>query len=397
MTAARTCTASFVSQIRKPTDGTVARVVGPTDSWCGIVNAAKPGDEIAFTPGVYTGTCYITAKGHSSGPIVMRSREDASGNRATFQYTGTTTNVLELHDAAYVSIKGFRFAGTQPGVDAIRILSGSDITIDGNAFDSIGGTSIRASNLSVARLSILRNTFTRLTHAAMKLGCPDGTTCKASDVLVEDNAIDGITPTSSGDAAYGVELRRNSYGTIRGNSVAHTAGPGIVVQGAGVVRTVIEKNTVEAAMMGGIVVSGNHVTIRNNVIVGCAAGGILFQNGSQVDDWVVNNTLVGNGGVGIDVSTWSTAASSGNVLAFNAIQPASGAVAVRPANPIGTVRGNITCGTSPACFDNQLAPLPSGPLAGAAGGGTEPWRPTDDYADTPRTAPADVGAIERTR
>src|SRR5262249_23754082 len=263
------------------------------------INAAKPGDEIAFTPGVYATTCYISAKGNSSKPVVLRSREDANGNRATFQYSGTAANVLELRDAAFINIRGFPFAAAQPGVDAIKIWNGKHITSDGTAFDSIGGTSIRASNLSVARLAILRNTFTHLKHAAMKLGCADGTTCKVTEVVVEDNVIDGITPSTAGDAAYAVELRHNSYGTLRGNSVSRTAGPGIIVEGADVVRTLVEKNYVEAAGMGGIIVSGSHVNIRNNVVVGSAGGGIVFQGASQVDDWVVNNTLVGNGEVGV--------------------------------------------------------------------------------------------------
>src|SRR5262249_16629996 len=109
--------------------------------------------------------------------------------------------------------------------------------------------------------------------------------------------------------------------------------------------------------------------------------------------WIVHNTLIDNAGVGIDVSNWGVGTTE-NVLAANAILPAANAQPVRPSSPAGTVRSNVICGSADACFGPNLTPAPGGPPVESAGQGPEPWRPADDFADTPRLGAADVGALE---
>jgi chitodextrinase len=372
------------------------RNVGPTDPWCAIVNSAAAGDEIVFAPGTYTATCWLTAKGQAGAPIVMRSGQDASGTRATFQYSGNTANVLELRDTTHLVIRGFRFAATRSYVDAIRVWRATDAAVEDNIFEGIGGTSIRVTNLSSARLSVVRNLFTGLRHAAMKFGCEDGVACRVTEVLVEDNVVTAVVPGSSGEMAYAVEVRPNSQGTIRGNTVSRTSGPGIVVYGAGGgSTTVVEKNVVEQSLSAaGIVVAGSGVVVRNNIVVGNAGGGIRSTAGPKQNVWIVHNTVANNGQAGINVDGWDASGSAGNVLAYNAVLPSSGGSAVRPGTPVGTVLGNVTCSSSSACFGTGVEPVASGPLVDAAGSGSEPWRPLDDFADTQRTGAADVGAIE---
>jgi chitodextrinase len=391
--ANKTCIATFSLRISRPMN---TRQVTPADSWCSVVNAARAGDEVVFAPGRYTTTCGITSKGTATAPILLRSGTDTAGNRATFQYSGTTHNVLELRDAAFMTIRGFQFAATQADIDAIRIVRANDVTIEDNVFEGIGGTAIRASNLSVPRLTIARNTFKGLRHAAMKLGCSDGVGCTLTEVMVEDNVIDGITPRSTSDAAFGIELRRNSSGTVRGNHVMRTRGAGILVEGAETARTIVEKNYVEgAATAPAIGIGGSRVTVRNNVLVRNTAGGIVVDAASpQREIWIVHNTLVDNGTVGIDVTEWGSGSSLDNVLAYNAILSSGGVPTVRPSAPSGTIRKNVTCPTAETCFKPNLVPAPGGPLVDEAGIGTESWRPTDDFGDTPRTGPADIGAIE---
>jgi hypothetical protein len=303
--------------------------------------------------------------------------------------------VLELRDAAYLTIRGLRFGASKSGIDAIRIWNGHDLTVEGNAFDGIGGTSIRASNLDVARLVVARNTFTRLRHAALKLGCPDGVSCAVTDALVEDNLIDGITPATTTEAAHGIELRLNSYGAVRGNEVMRTRGPGIVATGDDQSRTVVEQNYVEGTGAAGIVVGGSRVTVRNNVAVSNAGGGIVMDSAAPARDvWIVHNTVVGNGVAGLDVTEWNTAQVTGNVLAYNAVVAAPGAAGVRREGAVGTIVGNVVCESRSACVDADLVPVPGGPLVDSVGTGSEPWRPGDDYTGAARTGRADVGAIE---
>jgi hypothetical protein len=387
--ADKACVATFILLVRRP----MTREVTPADAWCSVVNAARPGDQIVFTPGTYTTPCVVTVSGTAAEPIVLRGVE-SGGRRATFQYPGTTHNVLELRDAAFLAIRGFRFAATKSGIDAIRIWRGHDLRVEDNGFDGIGGTSIRASNLDVARLVVSRNTFTALRHAALKLGCPDGVSCTVTEARIEDNAIDGITPAAAGDAAYGIELRRNSSGTLRGNEVTRTRGPGIVVHGAELAAVVVEKNYVEASGIG-IVVGGSRVTARNNVVVSNPGGGIVVDAAAPPHDvWIVHNTVVGNGVAGLDVLDWTTPQAAGNVLAYNAVLAAPGAAGLLRTGTTATVVGNVTCESRAACFDAELVPVPGSPLIDAAGSGPEPWRPTDDYTGAPRTGRADVGALE---
>ena len=47
-------------------------VVTPGSAWCGVVNAAAPGDTILFSAGSYPQTCTITASGTAVAPITLR-------------------------------------------------------------------------------------------------------------------------------------------------------------------------------------------------------------------------------------------------------------------------------------------------------------------------------------
>jgi hypothetical protein len=387
--ADKACVASFSMIIRKPTSYKVTSA----DAWCSVVNGAKPGDEVVFAAGTYTKTCVVTAQGTATAPITMRSA--STTNPATLQYPGTSHNVLELRDAAFLAIRGFRFGTSEVGIDAIRIVRGNDISIEDNTFIGIGGSSIRATNQNVARLVVKRNNFATLRHAAIKLGCPDGTACAVTDVLIEDNAIDGITPPTSTEAAHGIELRLGSYGTVRGNEVMRTRGPGIVAFGDDQVRTVVEQNYVEEVGAAGIVVAGSRVTVRNNVVVGSVGGGIVVDAAApQVQSWIVHNTLIDNKVVGIDVQEWSLAGSTANVVGGNAILTVSGAPALRPSTLAGTAVRNVTCASRAACFGPNLVPLAGGPLVNAGATDTDPWRPEDDFTGAPRVGAADAGALE---
>ncbi|MBI2216471.1 MAG: right-handed parallel beta-helix repeat-containing protein, partial [Candidatus Rokubacteria bacterium] len=401
----RTATAVTVT-VSNVASGTSRRVTG-TDAWCDIVNVARPGDEIVFAPGSYTQPCWIGAQGTASGWITLRSESEFDGQRATFAYAGSTANVLEiLSSAAYLTLRGFAFGPTQDAVDAIRIRGGHDLVIERNVFTAIGGVSVAANDASTERLTLRDNVFRDLPTTAIYLGCHDGVACAATQLLVERNLIDGVTPTD-GSVGYGVQIKLNSWGTVRDNTIYRPNGPGIMVYGSdrGDPASIVEGNYVEGSRTeGGIVVGGGPAIVRNNVLVGNAYGGVSAQNygsrGLQQNVWIVHNTILGNADSGINVQAWNSGA--GNVIAYNAILPLAGTAALRPSAPIGTVIGNVTCAIAEVCFVNgttppyDLWPQIGGPLVDAAGSGTEPWRPLDDFMGVPRTGAADVGAFERT-
>ncbi len=382
--------------------------VNPSNPWCDIINNAAPGDEIVFTPGFYSTPCWITAKGLPGSPIMVRSQSEEPDRRATFAYPGSTSNVLELRDAAYLTIRGFSFAPTQDGVDAIRIRKANDIIIEKNLFKGIGGVSISANDGDTHRITVRQNTFKDLKYTGLYFGCHDGNTCRATDLLIDGNLIDGITtPFAPSAIGYGIEIKLNSHGTVRDNTIYRTKGPGIMVYGSNRKDppSILEGNYVEGSKTeGGIVIGGGPAIVRNNALIGNAYGGISVQNygerNLQKNVWIVHNTLINNDDSGINVSAWQ--AGSGNVIAFNAFLPKTGTPALRPSLPPGTMVRNITCSTGASCFVNAVTPpydlWPSSDslLLNASGYGIEPWRPPDDFMGVQRDSPADVGAFERT-
>lgn len=383
------------------------RLVQPSDSWCAIVNGAAAGDEIVFAPGSYTSPCWITAVGAPAAPVVIRSQhEDDASLRATFAYPGSTANVIELRDVAHVVLRGFAFAPTQAGVDAIRIVRGHDVVIEANAFDGIGGISVSANMDDAQRITVRGNTFRDLKSTGLYFGCHDGIACHASELVIESNLIDGVIPADPSEVGYGLEVKLNSYGTVRDNTIYRTKGPGLMIYGSNQndPPTSVEGNYVEGSLTeGGIVVGGGPAIVRNNVLVANAYGGISVQNYGgrdlQRNVWIVHNTMLDNDDAAINIEGWI--AGGGNVVAFNALAPRPGTPALRPSSPVGTVTGNVVC--DPArCFAQastapyDLLPAVGGPLVDAAGSGPEVWRPSDDFMGVPRGPAADVGALERT-
>jgi hypothetical protein len=390
-----------------PTPTPVAVVkVSPSDAWCNAINKATPGTDVILGPGSYSDPCSIKVSGKAGAPITIRSESSDSSKRAVLAYQGSSSNVIDL-SGAFLTLRWLSFSPTQDSVDAIRIRSGSDIIIEQNSFTGIGGVSVAGNDSSLQRITIRDNIFKDLKYTVLYFGCQDGLACQASDIVVERNVIDGVTtPYDPSAVGYGVQVKLNSSATIRDNTIYRTKGPGIMVYGSnqGGPLSLLEGNYVEGSVEeGGIVVGGGPAIVRNNILVGNAYGGISAQDynsrGLQKNIWIVHNTLLNNVDSGINVQNWG--GSSGNVIAFNAIAPTSGTPTLRPANPAGTVTGNVNCNPASGCFEQplrtpySLRPLTGGPLMGAAGTGTEPWRPTDDFMGNARGSAADAGAMQK--
>jgi len=385
--------------------GAAVSELGPSDRWCQAINRAAPGDEIILIAGSYSTPCSLSATGAPGAPIVVRSASEDPSMRAVLAHSGTTSNVLELRRVQHITLRWLSFGPTRDGVDAIKIRRSSDVLVKQNLFHGIGGISISANNGDSDRITVRQNVFQNLTSTALYFGCHEGASCHATDLTIEGNFIDGVMPLDRNSVGYGLQIKLNSYGVVKDNTVYRTRGPGIMVYGSnrGDPPSIVEGNYVEGSLTdGGIVIGGGPAVVRNNVVVGNAGGGISAQNYAgrnlQQNVWIVHNTVLNNDDSGINVQGWTWG--SGNVIAYNAILPKAGSAALRPSSPPGRLVGNATCVSS--CFVNavtspyDLWPAANSPLVDMAGNGTESWRPTDDFMGAPRASAADVGSFERT-
>ena len=373
-------------------------------NWCGAINGAAPGTTFILAPGSYTDSCHITASGTAAAPITIRSQSSATASHANLVYNGTASNTIDL-GGSYIAIRWLTIGPSQDGVDGIRIRSTHDDLIEENLFQSVGGVGVPNNDGgSTPRITIRNNVFNNGKSTVIYLGCHGGTACHSPDALVEGNLINGALP---GDGVgSGVQIKLNSYATVRDNTIYNTTGAGIIIYGSdeGDPASVVEGNYVEGAQNdAGINAAGGPTIVRNNVVVANANFGIWAQdyNGRnlQANVWFVQNTALNNQLGGIGVQNWQ--AGRGNVLAFNAIVPLSGTSAYDPSSP-GTITGNVSCSPAASCFDQpatkpfDLWPVSGGPLIGAAGTGAEPWRPFDDFMGILRGSAADAGAFQRT-
>jgi hypothetical protein len=372
-------------------------------NWCSTINGAAPGTTFVLAPGSYTDSCHITASGTATAPLTIRSQGSATASRANLVYSGTVSNLVDL-GGSFIALRWLTLGPSQSGVDGIRIRSSHDNVIEENIFQSVGGVGVPNNDGgSTPRITIRNNVFDNGQSTVIYLGCHDGAHCHSPDALVEGNLIIGAQP---GDGVgSGVQIKLNSYATVRDNSIYNTTGAGIIIYGSsqGDPASIVEGNYIEGAKQdAGINTAGGPAIVRNNIVVGNGNFGIWAQdyNGRnlQTNVWLVENTVLNNQGGGISVQNWQ--AGRGNVLAYNAITPLSATTAFSGGS--GTVIGNVTCSPATACFDQpstapfDLWPLSGGPLVGAAAGAVQPWRPFDDFMGILRPAAADAGSFQRT-
>jgi len=373
-------------------------------NWCGAINGGAPGTTFVLAPGSYTDSCHITASGTAAAPITIRSKGSDTASRANLVYNGTTSNIIDL-GGSYVAVRWLTLGPSQDGVDGIRIRGTHDDVIESNIFQSIGGVGVPNNDGgSTPRITVRGNVFNNGQSTVIYMGCHDGAACHSPDTLIEGNLINGAQP---GDGVgSGVQIKLNSYATVRDNTIYNTTGAAIIIYGSseGDPPSVVEGNYVQGAQDdAGINLAGGPALARNNVVIGNGNFGIWAQdyNGRnlQTNVWIVNNTILNNQAGGIGVQNWQ--AGRGNVMANNAITPLSGTSAY-DTGVSATITGNITCGPASSCFDQpttapyDLWPLGGSPLIGEAGNSTQPWSVFDDFMGVLRSAAVDAGAFQRT-
>jgi hypothetical protein len=220
-------------------------------------------------------------------------------------------------------------------------------------------------------------------------------------LVVEGNHIQGVSAPAS-EVGYGLQVKLNSAGIIRGNVIQDTKGPGIMIYGARDLLkvSVVERNFVSGSRTSsGIVIAGGPVLVRNNVAVGNFEAGIGLEDyqhrGLLRGVIVAHNSVYGNRQAGIWIGDSDRMEAS---ILNNAVHSRSGTPALPPARPGLRLVGNRDC-TWLACFANteglDFSPFPGSLLVGAAISGVDRTQVDDDFFGTRRGVPASTGAIER--
>ncbi len=347
--------------------------LSPADDWCAAVAAAAPGDELRLSAGDYAGPCWVRQSVH----IV--------GTDARIVYDGASSNVIDV-EADNVTIEGLSFGPTQADIDAIKIRSGSAITVVRCTFTGVGGISVSANSADTDDVALLENTFTDLAATGVYLGCHDGG-CVSSDFRIVDNHFDGVTSSGVG---YAIETKLNSWGAISDNDIRDAQGPGITVYGSAAGDpTLVERNVVVGSRNAATLeIGGGPVVVRNNVVIGGPVGGLYVYDygdrGVLSDVIVASNTLWGVGGPAVELSDWDASTMS---FLDNAAGRDDGAAALPTVASEGNVECASGCWNDPSALD--LWPVVDGPLVGVA-----ITKQETDLCGVSRPDPATVGALE---
>lgn len=372
--------------------------IGPDADLCSQMNSLPPGGELVLAPGDYTGPCTIRNGGVPGAAIVIRGRDP--GQRPRIIYGGRRSNVIDVR-ADHVIIRGLAFGPTERDVDGIRIFGREGITVEDCEFSGLGGIAVVANHVSLRGLVVRRNTVRDSDATAMYFGCHDGSSCTARDFVIEENHIETVRAPDP-EIGYGIQVKLNSRGIVRGNVVVDTKGPAIMVYGAtdlGGRPSLVEGNVVVGSQRSsGIVVGGGPLVVRNNIALGNTMAGIGIEDygrrGLLRGVVVAHNTLYRNGVAGIMVPPTGLVDVT---LINNAAQGKPGGAALPEPQAGLRLLGNVDC-SGLACFvdgeNRDYSPMPGGPLSTSAAVPVGSWVPTLDFFGASRGMPPTVGAVE---
>lgn len=372
--------------------------ISPDADLCGQMNGLPPGGELVLAPGDYTGPCTIRNGGVPGAPIVIRGRDLAQ--RPRIVYGGRRSNVIDVR-ADHVTIRGLAFGPSEREVDGIRIYGREGITVEDCEFSGLGGIAVVANHFSIRGLVVRRNTVRDSDATAMYFGCHDGSSCTATDFVIEENHIETVRAPDP-EIGYGIQVKLNSRGIVRGNVVVDTKGPAIMFYGAtdlGGRPSLVEGNVVVGSQRSsGIVLGGGPILVRNNIALGNTMAGIGIEDygrrGLLRGVVVAHNTVYRNGVAGIMVPP---AGLVDVTLVNNAALGKPGGPALPEPQAGLRLLGNVDC-SGLACFvdgeNRDFSPMPGGPLSTSAAVPVGPWVPTQDFFGAPRGTPPTVGAVE---
>lgn len=375
-----------------------SREIGPEADLCAEIGRMGPGDELLLRPGRYAGPCRIRGGGAPGAPMIIRASNPAQ--RPQIVYDGSAANVIEIR-GSHIVLRGLELGPTQSDVDAIRIYSGADITVEQCYFSRLAGIAVVANHASVRGITVRRNVIVDSGATAMYFGCHDGKACSVTGLTIEDNFIKRVRAPADA-VGYGIEVKLNSSSIIRRNVIIDTKGPGIMVFGSNdpSMMNMIERNvTIGSETSSGIVIGGGPAIVRNNVSVGNSEAGVALEDyrkrGLLQNILVAHNTVYDNKLGGISAAPENI---QDTAIVNNAAHSASSRDAFPPAQKGIRMAGNVDC-SGVACFTSpqemNFSPFAGSILTGAGVVSPGTWVPRDDLFGSMRGTPPTVGAIER--
>lgn len=328
-------------------------------------------------------------------------------------------NNIDIENSSYLIIRGIKFQGGDGGVR----FNGTNhhITFEDNEIYETGNNAIALNSGNSDSMTIRRNHIhhTGLYNLGstegegMYIGC-NNNSCRVTNSLIEGNYIHHLRGTSDGGND-GIEVKVGSYGNTIRNNVIHDTNigrqyPCIFVYGGGSAVNIVEGNVMWNCGEAIQVVADS--VVRNNLILNSDIG-ITSAPHSQVSQMrnvsIVNNTMYGHNEC--LYIRWSGA--SNMTLANNAIY-CPGETALNGSGFTGSsisinsnyVEGSISGasidntkffsgGSVSAAFVNPSTldfwPTSSSILCNKANAA---YVPSNDFNETLRTNPYDVGAYE---
>ncbi|MHC4717473.1 MAG: right-handed parallel beta-helix repeat-containing protein, partial [Planctomycetota bacterium] len=398
----------------------------PGDNWFDVLNGQglSPGDEVILAEGVYSNSrrMVMSHMGTEADPILIRA---ADGAAVTITRPDANQNVVNIHGAEYLTLRGLAITG---GSSGMRIGDGgigrnsAYVTIEYCHIHDTGGNAITANYVGDVNVGHIFR-YNEIDHTSghgegFYLGSNNdangNTTSVFRDGLIEGNYIHDLNgpSISQGD---GIEIKDGSYNNIIRDNVIHdTNYPGILVYGTdGNASNIIEGNVIWNGGDHGIQAASEAI-IRNNIILSQSGDGIAsmdHQSAIPGSLTIVHNTIFSQGSShAIDISPPSSGQLSGPIIiANNALYPQGNGRPMDLPNLSGhTVSGNVGVG-SPypsqpvSAFDpsgnesldfgdvanKDVFPIPGSALIAA---GDPTYVEAIDFNYTSRAGIADVGA-----
>lgn len=403
------CAAAVVTLCLAATARANVVEVAPGDDVEGAMNALQPGDELVLAGGTYTLTdaWHVTIMGTAELPIKIHAK---AGEYPHLYRPATDQNIIDFDNAAYLEFSGIEVSGGSAG---LRLINVNFMTIrDCEVHDTADVAIAANSGSDYQGLQVIHNHIhnTGGTGEGMYIGC-NYDACRVHDSVFSQNYIHDTNgaSVSQGD---GIEIKEGSYNNIVSDNVIHDTGYPCIITYSTVGNggpNVIERNALWNCGDHAIQ-SAADVIIRNNIILGSVANGIVnqpHQTGTPSNIQILHNTVLHPTNDAI-VSTGIT----GSVLiANNAVYSQQGS-AVRVSGDLTqvVVAGNVGMGT----LDGVTTGLTAGdittdfvaasfsgvppndvfPIVGSAliAAGDPQYVVTDDFNGTPRNGVADVGA-----
>ncbi len=300
--------------------------VFPGDNYRAIYSQLKPGDQLVFHEGTYSGSAgTIVTSGTPEKPIIIRGYGNGEERPILF-LESSGANLLQIR-ASHIVLEFLEFQSKY--TYAIRIGSSGagnkfeNITVKNCLFYESGGGDISA-NVSAEydNIHILNNYFIASKKTPLYIGVHDGK-AQVTNFIFRGNVIDGTKIFGEDIIGYGIQLKLNvTGGIIENNYITGTKGPGIMVYGsedADPVNANIVRNNIVVGSRNsaGIVVGGGPSVITNNVTFGCN-GGITVQNygGRNLLRNIIlnNNTAVLDRNHGISMGNMSAISAQNNMV-----------------------------------------------------------------------------------